>query len=364
MRSPYIVNHEVIFQLTSKTFTASCLPTAIGSLPHTDVAQACSLVLECLPAIPVWPQLPRRDPLENMYAQFSAGFPGAEVSEGQVYVDVDVDLSAGLEQLYNNYLAEDSTPYALSPERAAGFTAMVGLLKATPPAELTAFKGHITGPISQGIQMTDRARRPILYDEVLGDAVAKHLRLVAAEQEKRLAEVCDNTIVFLDEPYLHAIGSAFIQLSQDQVIASLEEVFGGLRGLKGLHCCANTDWGMVMSTSVDIVNFDAYAYADSLALYVGDIKSFLRRGGILAWGIVPNDEQLLAAENQDTLVERLLMAMEPLVNKGIALDDLLHSSLITPCCGLGSVSVPPAEQALRLLASVSANLRQRFGLGD
>ena len=37
-----------------------CLPTAIGSMPHTDPAEACSQVSRYLKDIPAWPQLPRR----------------------------------------------------------------------------------------------------------------------------------------------------------------------------------------------------------------------------------------------------------------------------------------------------------------
>ncbi len=56
-----------------------CLPTVIGSMPHTDPAAACSLVTRFLKDIPAWPQLPNRSFLENMYVQYSQGFPGVVV---------------------------------------------------------------------------------------------------------------------------------------------------------------------------------------------------------------------------------------------------------------------------------------------
>jgi len=58
-----------------------CLPTMIGSMPQTNPDDACSVVLRHLPAVPAWPQLPRRTPKENMYAQFSEGFPGVVVED-------------------------------------------------------------------------------------------------------------------------------------------------------------------------------------------------------------------------------------------------------------------------------------------
>lgn len=296
-----------------------------------------------------------------MYAQFVEHFPGAKTSNGSVTVDTDSDLSAGLERLYADYLEGNSKPYALSEERAAGFHAALTALRSSWPTSLVAFKGQITGPISQGLQMTDSAGRPVLYDEVLADALAKHLRLVAAEQERQMADVWPNTIMFVDEPYLHAIGSAFIQLTRERVVASLEEVLGGLKGLSAVHCCANTDFAMLLNTSVDVVSFDAYEYAESVALYPEDVKRFLRRGGVLAWGIVPNDERALNRESEATLVDRLLSAMGSLVRKGLSLDDLLEAALITPSCGLGTASLQGAERTLEMLSNVSSALRSRFG---
>src|SRR4030042_1107546 len=99
-----------------------CLPTAIGSMPHVDAQEACRLVLRYLPAIPAWPQLPKRSFREIMYAQFSQGFPGItiEIEEEQIYVNRSKDLDPALEKLYHAYLERDTTDYTISPEYAAG----------------------------------------------------------------------------------------------------------------------------------------------------------------------------------------------------------------------------------------------------
>jgi hypothetical protein len=121
---------------------------------------------------------------------------------------------------------------------------------------------------------------------------------------------------------------------------------------------------MLLQTSVDVVSFDAFSYAENLALFAEDVKAFLARGGVLAWGIVPTTEELIAQETSEHLVERLEAAINLLVKKGIDRDLLCERALITPACGLGPVSVAAAERALQLTAGVSQAWRARRGWID
>ncbi len=334
-----------------------CRATVIGSMPHTDPSAACSQVIKYLRDIPVWPQLPKRSFLENMYVQFSEGFPGAVVKEDSIYVDRSQDLDKPLEEIYTAYLENDVDKYPISPDYAAGLHSFLSQTNLTP----LAVKGQVTGPISWGLTVTDENQRSIIYDDTLADAAAKLLRLKAAWQEKKLSQISPNTIIFVDEPYMASFGSAFVSLSKERVISLLEEVFGGISGLKGVHCCSNTDWSVLLKTSLDILSFDAYNYAEKLSLYPSEIKKFLDRQGTIAWGIVPNDEESLAKESVASLKDRLEEAMAPFTRKGIRFKQLIAQGLLTPSCGLASLATEEgAAQALELLAELSANIRKRY----
>jgi len=151
-----------------------------------------------------------------------------------------------------------------------------------------------------------------------------------------------------------------LMLSREQVSAMLDEVFAGLSGLKGCHCCGNTDWSLILGTRADIINFDAYAYGETLALYPDAVKAFFKRGGAVAWGIVPNTAEALAGETVASLKDRLDEAMAPFPRIGIDYPDLLRHALITPCCGLAPLpSDDAAEQALALLRELSQTLRRK-----
>ena len=340
-----------------RKFEPRLLPMAVGSVPHPDPQVALRLVYSLFPEIPFWPQLPKRTFAENMYAQFSERFPGITLDGDRVVVRRSQDLDPELERLYVAYLRDDPDYGAISPEYAAGLAAMVE----RPPQGALAVKGQVTGPVSWGLFVVDEARRPILYDEVLAEAVAKHLRLKAAWQERQLKPFAQTVITFIDEPYMSSFGSAYVSLSREQALVLMEEVLAGIQGVKGVHCCGNTDWSVLTATSVDLLNFDAYEYVEAVALYSDEIRGFLGRGGILAWGIVPSGAAIWR-ESAESLADRLVAGMQLFVAKGIPLDQLLEASLVTPSCGVGSLDIPTAEKVLAATGEVSRIMRSRYGV--
>jgi len=332
-----------------------CLPTAIGSMPHTDSGEACSIVMKCLPDIPVWPQLPQRSPKENMIVQFSEGFPGVVIDGDKIHIEPSADFESKLEQIHIGCEQDNASEYGISAEYAAGLHAF--LSKATGSKIV---KGQVTGPITWGLRVASQDGLGILYDDTLAETVAKFLRLKAAWQENILREISPNTIIFVDEPYLVSLGSVFTPVPEEKVPALLEEVLRGIKGTKGLHCCGNTNWSVLLDTKIDILSFDAYNYASSLSTHSDKVKSFLGRGGSIAWGIVPNEEEALANESLSSLRDRLEEAMAPFTRDGVKFRQLIAQGLITPSCGLDGLSPEAAGQALELTAKLSREVRSRY----
>jgi methionine synthase II (cobalamin-independent) len=332
-----------------------CLPTAIGSMPHTNPDEACSIIMKYLPDIPIWPQLPRRSPEENMIIQFSEGFPGVVIDGDKIHIEPSADFESELEQIHIDCEQDNAREYGISTEYAAGLHAF--LSKATGSKIV---KGQVTGPITWGLRVTSQDGLGILYDETLAETAAKFLRLKASWQENVLREISPNTIIFIDEPYLVSLGSVFTPIPEEKVPVLLEDVFKGIKGIKGLHCCGNTNWAVLLDTPIDILSFDAYNYASSLSTHSDKVKSFLEQGGSIAWGIVPNEEEALAKESLAGLRDRLEEAMAPFTRDGVKFRQLIAQGLITPSCGLESLSPEAASQALELTAKLSHDLRSRY----
>lgn len=345
-------------------FEQPFVTTLIGSFPHPDGAALCPHLAREV-QIPAWPQLPRRTFRENMYTQYSAGLPGIVIDEVKEKVTFDTtgDLSPALEEFYGRYLADDVDSFALSTDYAAGFYTMLDTLKSTPGEWA---KGHVTGPISFGLTVVDQDLRSSLYNEQLADPIVKQLAFNARWQVRQLKQVRSNVIIFVDEPYMASFGSAFISLSREQVVTLLNEVFDAIHAegaLAGVHCCGNTDWSVLMETSVDILNLDAYEYLDNLALYPNEVRAFLDRGGNLAWGIIPNNEGIFNV-TPEGLAQRLRAGIQLISDKArgrgvsIGVEEFAQRSLITTACGLGPTTIEIADRAIETLAQTGQVLQR------
>jgi methionine synthase II (cobalamin-independent) len=353
------------------TFQPRGLPALIGSLPLTDHVQACQLVLEYTPQIPLWIQLPAYKE-EGMVPQFMPGLPGICSTADRVYIDtVQNDFENDILKFYEDYMAVvdgesdlSTSRFSLNEDTARGFFVFVEQLKRlrSPPA---ALKGQITGPFTFCTGISDQNKKAIIYDEQIKDAAIKLLALKSRWQVQQLKQFNCPVLVFLDEPALAGFGSSeFISISRDEIARSLEEVIAGVHaegGLAGVHVCANTDWTLVLDSAADIVSFDAYAYFDRFILYADQIKAFLDAGKMIAWGMVPTlkpDE--LEQATTASLVDQWKQKAAQIQKLGIDSDQLIAQSLITPSCGAGSLSVEQAVKVLKLTREVSEQIRQNI----
>lgn len=161
-------------------------------------------------------------------------------------------------------------------------------------------------------------------------------------------------------------GSAYISLSKDQSINIMNEVFNAIRkegAIAGVHCCGNTDWSILLSSDVDILNFDAFSFMENMSLYPMELRAFLDREAKICWGLIPNDERI-TNECSRSLADRLQTGFKLLSEKAhfhgvnITTEELALSSLLSPACGLGSTTIPISEKAFELLVETSMILKK------
>jgi hypothetical protein len=139
----------------------------------------------------------------------------------------------------------------------------------------------------------------------------------------------------------------------------LDAIFQAIRkagALSGVHSCDAIDWSILFESDLDIVNLDICGYGNSLLPYVRELKMFLQRGGVMAWGIVPTNEGVLE-EDENSLLAKLYELWQELEKRGIERKILQQQSLITPACGAGLLTPELTGRIYHLNKAVSEKLR-------
>ena len=343
------------------------IATAIGSLPHVNAEEALDIIFANIPSCPIWPQLPKRGLREQMEIQYSEGLPGAVLDEakGRMYFDTsDEDATAvAMGNFYESYMNAEETgdwsAFAVSEAFSVGIPALEKRLQTSP---VTNLKLQTTGPLSFGLSIVDENKRSIYYNESFRDVIVKGMIAKCRWQLKKFAPFARKLICFVDEPILSAFGSStYVSVVRDDVVAIISEMVEAIHAadaLCGIHCCGNTEWPILVDAGVDIINFDAFGFGETIALYPEPMKKHLERGGYLAWGVVPTSEKIFESDVAsltavfDGHVQRLA---ECGIDKG-----LIHDrTIITPSCGTGSLSKEAANRVFELLGKTAAELKAR-----
>ncbi len=326
--------------------------TGVGSLPHLDAEEACSLILESFD-IPFWPQLPKLSFKEFMVPQYSEGMPFFRVDPEKQTFWIGKSSSDELERFYESWT--EKSRIAISEDYAKGLHRFLYTIR---NRRFEFLKGQVTGPLTFTLGLKDSEGKPIYFNEELREISLMLLKAKTRWQFDILKSHAQRVILFIDEPILSALGgSSYLGVNPDETLRLLREMtetIKSLGGTSGIHCCGNADWPLVIKSGADIINFDAYDYVDTIALYHEEFKSFLERGGVLAWGIVPTSDAI-DAESPESIRERYDRGIERL-SLHIPERLVVSNILLTPSCGTGSRTVGETLKVFQLLMRLKEDL--------
>lgn len=351
--------------------------TAVGSLPHKTAKDAIDLIFEKFKDIPFWPQLAHVDKHEDMTVQYLQGIPGIkfDADNGKFIFDAQSDeFFMELEEFFMDYEAivneKDLTnleKYAIT----APYTSSIPLyLEKLSKGNYGFAKCHIIGPFTLGTSLCDSENVCAFYDETYREVLIKGLTLKAVwqiEQVKKALPDCI-PIMFMDEPVMSQYGtSAFITVKRDDVVQALKDVSDVIKdfgGLCAVHCCGKSDWSVLIDADVNIINFDAYAYSKSLGAYAKEVEGFLKKGGYIAWGLVPTlDKDALSKvtlADLEKIYENAIKDLEKKSNGNITKELILKQSFFTPSCGAGGLSMELAQKAMTLVNELSDEFKKKY----
>lgn len=346
---------------------------AIGSLPHNNLTKAMNVVKKDFPQIPFFPQLKNINKNEDMIIQFLEGLPSFLPSKLENFT-INSDSEEFFEDLetfftdYEKITSENNAEilehYGISKDFSSSFEEFENIIKTTKPQFA---KGQIVGPFTLATTLQDNNGKAVIYDETLKDITVKLLSLKALWQIKRIKKANPDTtpIIFMDEPSISQLGtSAYMTISEAEVIQMLKEISDIIKangGISAIHCCGKCDWSIPMKAKIELLNPDAYTFAENFSIYYKMIENHLLSGGKIAWGLIPTlDVDALRGTTLKNLIEKFEQAVKYLTNKRIDEKLIIDNSLITSSCGAGSLSIENAERAMDLVSELSKELKARL----
>jgi hypothetical protein len=282
-----------------------------------------------------------------MYVPFLEGVPCVVVDEKEGTAFMDTESAEGIEEFYENVQNGNLEAFRITEKFAPGFYRFLERLKERNES-VKFIKTQITGPFSMGLGLKDEKGKPVIYNYGYFDIIKNALHMKAQWMIATMKEQFPDkgTIIFFDEPYMVSFGSAYVSISKEEAINLFNDVLKGIPALRGIHCCGNTDWSVLFNTDVDIVNYDAFNYLETIFYFEDDLKRFINRGGRIAPGIVPSSEEVMNATSAD--MERIMEKYQSAMTEKVGLQGL-RDLIVTTSCGVGSLQPEEASHAMELL---------------
>lgn len=330
----------------------------MGIMPHTDIERALEVVLSL--DIPFWPQLPKISYFEDMYVQALENFPGAKID--LVNQKIRFNLSLFYEELPSYFeKVNDPQTFRLTKE----FSLVYHQFLEKDLSHYSAIRGQMVSPISLGLKVIDQDQKLIIYHEEVREILFDFIQKKVNQQYQELKAKNSNAFVWMDDPGLELIFTAFSGYNEVQAKDDLDRFLEGVEGPRGIHLCAKPDWDFLLKSKLDILSFDSFN-CGAVIIHYPSLKEFLDRGGIITWGIVPTYTELLEQETIDSLIERLESFWEGLSQKGVDRERLLRQSLLAPatCNLINPDKEKTVEKAFDMLKNLSKKIREKYHLSE
>jgi len=336
-----------------------CATTGIGSLPHSQLELGLQMALQV--DVPYVPQLPSGNPSEFMIPAALDGLPGLSFdAEGVCAVDVSEWEAANdrfAPSLEAALKSSELQPFEPSPQAVRAWKPF---LWEVANRKLAFAKTQIAGPCTvRWVTHTSlgqpAAELPALDQQIFKLLLAKCLAMV-----KALRQTLTTPIIYLDEPGLYALDRTnarhLVALQELKMLAVALQREGAL---VGVHCCGNTEWGLLLELGVDLLSLDVRLSLDAVLEERQPLLAFLAAGGALSLGIVPTN--LDASFSLPELVDSVETSLMATLGRRRALEVMLQT-VLTPACGLAMRTALDAERTFEQVRDAQRMLLTRAEL--
>ena len=219
------------------SFSPNCQTTAMGIMPHTNIERALEVALSL--DIPFWPQLPKVSYFEDMYVQALEHFPGVRIDATNQKIIFNRSLF--YEEL-PSYLekADDPETFRLTEE----FSIVYHRFLEKDLSCYSAIRGQVISPISLGLKIVDQDQKSIIYHDEVREVLFDFVQKKVNQQYQELKAKNPNAFVWVDDPGLGLIFSAYSGYNEVQAKSDLDRFLEGQEGPRGRSPLCQTGLGL------------------------------------------------------------------------------------------------------------------------
>jgi len=288
---------------------------------------------------------------EDMIRQFGAIVEGYE-EEGEFVLDIDIDT-------YRDITSEDEP---LLPSGAY----MPSLYSMMDGTQYPYFKTQQTAPATMCFSIRGSDGKQ-LFNRSMFHFFVRLMSRIALGQLRHLKEHCETIILCQDDPSLGFVRD-MIETDRasgvflDQIIEKTDAIYpSGV--VPAFHYCGDwrelrkDDWFLLWDSLPKLAHIDVLRYPPDIDEEQTErMNGFMKRGGGLALGLLPNVDEGYTRSVLETLRVNLATTLDKMVKTGIDIDLVERNTMLSTQCGLSGASV----SLTREIHEQSAYFRSEF----
>lgn len=343
----------------------------VGDLPYESIKSVTAMEAKLYKDIPFLACLPKISICESLEERTLINIPGIFKDGNKIvlktgFLKYNEDISY-LNKACNNYKTVNLEEYACEDLFLEKFCQIIKKFK-SPYACV-----NILGPFTVSQILRTGAKEQALVDKNYKKLFTQAVCVKGFWAICKIKEYCPDTIpiIILEEPMFNQFGMLKREdedVTAENVTKMFEIVVSKLKSagaMVGIQCMDKCDWSIPIKSGVDLISYDAYNNPNNLCIYSEIVTSFLQKGGLINWGIVPTvSETFIKGLTVEYLYNRLMSTMNGVALAGVPINLLQNSALVSLNGSTSHLPVFFAEKAIIMVAQLAGRLSTSFGFTD
>jgi hypothetical protein len=173
---------------------------------------------------------------------------------------------------------------------------------------------------------------------------------IALGQMKYLEKFCKAIILCQDDPGLGFVRNMIetrqvTDISLEQIVKKTDDIYP-LGVIPAYHYCddwrelKSEEWYILWESKPKLAHIDLVRYPPDITSEQAEkMNEFMKKGGGLALGVLPNIDDAYSSPVLETLSQNLTSALTKLIHNGVDINYIRRNTMISTQCGLSGASI-------------------------